>query len=201
MLATLMIEPPPPTRIAGIAACMPSSVPVALTASSRFQLCSVSSSSGLTWMIPALLTSTSRRPCDGGRPVVGIGDVEVAIGHVEAVGAQPGGGLLAGVVEHVAGDHGRAFAREPLGVRGTLAARAAGDQGHPAREPAHSVTLAGRAARSSALWASRSCRFQSARTMSIRASGTSISAKCDASAERRAGSSLSMRTTSSAWAE
>ena len=111
----------------------------------------------------------------------GFGDVEVPVGHVEPVGAQPRRGRLAGVVEDVAGDHARALAREPLGVRGALAARAAGDERDATLEP-HRATRAGRAARSSALWASRICLFQIARTMSIRESGTSISAKCAASA-------------------
>src|SRR6187397_2200063 len=64
MLATLMIDPPPASRIAGIAACMPSSVPVALTASRRSHASRVSSTSGVTWMIPALLTRIARRPLD-----------------------------------------------------------------------------------------------------------------------------------------
>ena len=193
-----MIEPPPPARMLGIAACMPSSVPVALTASSRFQASSVSSSSGLTWMIPALLTSTSRRSGTAAGPVVRARDVEMPKGYVEPVRAQPRGGRL--TVEHVAGDHTRALAREPLGVRCALPARAAGDQSHAALE-SHRATGVTRAARSSALCASRICLFQIARTMSIRASGTSISAKCAASADRRAGSSRIIRVTSSAWVE
>ena len=139
---------------------------------------------------------------DGGGPAVRVGDVEVAEGDIEPVGAQALGGLLARVVEDVAGEDRRAFAREPLGMGSALTARAAGDQGDAPREPAaHRVTCAGRAARSSVLWASRSCRFQMARTMSMRESGTSTSAKCAASADRRAGSRRSMRTISSAWAE
>ena len=62
MLATLTIEPPPAASIAGIAACIPSSVPVALTASRRFQSSSVSSTIGVTWTTPALLTSTRSVP-------------------------------------------------------------------------------------------------------------------------------------------
>src|SRR5690348_8650681 len=58
----LTIDPPPRARRAGIAACIPSRTPVTFTARSWFQSSSVSSSSGLTWMIPALLTRTSRPP-------------------------------------------------------------------------------------------------------------------------------------------
>ena len=61
--------------------------------------------------------------------------------------------------------------REPLGVRGALAARAAGDERHPSREPAHRATGRPRGAVERLVARLASARSRSRRTMSIRAVG------------------------------
>jgi hypothetical protein len=59
----LMIDPPPPVRINGAAACMPRNAPVRLTASSAFHRSSEVSAMAVRLMMPALLTRMSSRPC------------------------------------------------------------------------------------------------------------------------------------------
>ena len=57
-----MIEPPPLLRIAGIACLQPRNTPSAFTAMILRHCSTVVDSTSATMMMPALLTSTSRRP-------------------------------------------------------------------------------------------------------------------------------------------
>src|SRR3954469_12034325 len=59
----LMIDPPPPLRMAGIAARVPRKTPLACTPSSRSQISTVMSSTLAGNETPALLNRTSSRPC------------------------------------------------------------------------------------------------------------------------------------------
>ena len=127
-----------------IAACMPSSVPVALTASSSFQAASVSSSSGPTSMIPALFDERVQALAAATSAFQPSGTVTSSAGRRRHPRREGGGRLLAGRVEDVDAQRRPRPRGEPLGVGGALAAGRARDDGDATLDAArHDVTGSG----------------------------------------------------------
>ena len=126
----LMIEPPPASRSAGMAAFVPRNAPLALTSRTASHCSGVVDED----VEPAVAVECGLH---GGVPVVGAGYVEMDIGGFAAEFGYLGFNPLAFVVEQVVEDDFRAFPGEQYRLGSSLSARAAAYEGYLAVQPSH----------------------------------------------------------------